>query len=126
MNIVKAGVSKTELNSRVLRLQVRVKGILNALIEQSEESIIPEPLLKFLNKLTRNKTYLPDNYLTPFEESRLKFTDDGGLAEMNRDREALLISFFVISRTLVKNMLLKPTEVLNRHATDQAKKLVYM
>ena len=122
MNIIRVSISKKELNSRIIRNQIRVKGIINALIENTELSIIPEPLVLFLHNLSKSNSYLPDNFLPPFHLSRLKLNGEGQLLDMGVEQKALIISYYVISRILIKQMFLNPTDLLNKQATEINKK----
>ena len=74
-----------------MKLQVRVKGILQAIANKCNSVDFPEPLVKFLSHLTDNDTFMPHNFLTQFEMSRLKLDDYGSLSGMNPNRENMVI-----------------------------------
>lgn len=103
-------IKNQTINTRIIKLQVRINGILEGLETYTNEKDVPDPFKGFVNKITQNKSYIPDAYLTSFEESRLEFNEFGGLMNMNEDRKKMLICFFFITRIMVKTICLKPGE----------------
>ena len=103
-------IKNQSINTRIIKLQVRINGILEGLETYTNEKDVPDPFKGFINKLTQNKSYIPDEYLTSFEESRLEFNEFGGLMNMNEDRKKMLICFFFITRIMIKSICLRPGE----------------
>ena len=77
MEIVGLSLAEEELNVRCLRIQVRVKGILEALISGTDNVQTPVTLFQFLNRLIREGRFIPNEYFTPVEKKRLTFDVNG-------------------------------------------------
>lgn len=96
------------LKAKILKIQVRVKGILDGLIENTNEVNMPVPLRIFIDKLIDDGAYVPQSYFTPFERSRLDVDQFGALWRQNEDKRRLLVTMFFISRIVVKGYCLDP------------------
>jgi len=77
MNLVRTNLSETEVNTRVLRIQVRIKAILEALLANSDSPQTTGPIFKFLNRLTTPGRFIPSDYLSELEKKRLNLDDRG-------------------------------------------------
>ena len=62
---------------RMMRLKVRVKGIISELAATAYSNKVPQPLLLFLKTLCKPKAIIPDNFLTEFEMNRIPADDYG-------------------------------------------------
>ena len=69
---------------RLMRLKVRVKGIVHD-IAMGTDASVPLPLLNFFNTLSKQGAFVPDGFLTPFELSRLTLDDYGSVTQMSQD-----------------------------------------
>lgn len=58
-------------------LKIRIKGILESLIEFTNVSNFPKPLLLFFANILKDGQYIPDEFLTPFELNRLDYDNYG-------------------------------------------------
>lgn len=103
-------VKSQQLNSRIIKLQVRINGIIEGLENITNETHMQQPFRSFFEKYISNKTFIPMNFLTPFEKSRLEFNEFGGLSNQSEDKKRMMICFFVITRTLIGEIFLKPIE----------------
>lgn len=63
---------------RLMRLKVRVKGIVHD-ITMGLDASMPMPLLNFFKTLSKEGAYVPDGFLTPFEMNRLTLDDYGSV-----------------------------------------------
>lgn len=103
--------SAVEANKmKVVKLQVRIKGILEGFRDNTTEAEMPGPLRLFLGNLTSQGTFLPGSYLLPFEKTRLEFDSFGALKGQSDSRKQMMISFFLFTRILIGMLLLKPEE----------------
>jgi len=66
-----------EIKTKILRIQVRIKAILESLIINTDTEQSKGPIIKFLNRLTTAGKFIPDDYLTPLEKQRLTLDDHG-------------------------------------------------
>ena len=96
------------LNTKILKIHVRIKGILQGLINYTNKNDFPKPLILFLYKLVNNGAFIPQDYLVPYEKARLEFDRFGALCNQNEDKKGMIITFFFITRILVGMFLLKP------------------
>ena len=116
------GVEDLRPEGKVLKLQVRVKGMLEALAEQTTVVGMPAPLRTFLEQLISDGAFLPISYLLSFESSRLDRDVFGSLRDQTPIKQELLLSFFLISRVLIKEILLtKDVGGLQSTVTEKTK-----
>jgi len=69
---------------RLMRLKVRVKGIVHD-VAMGVDASLPLPLLNFFKTLSKEGAYIPDGFLTPFELTRLRLDDYGSVTSMSQD-----------------------------------------
>jgi hypothetical protein len=63
--------SSDDIKTRYLKLETRVKGMMKGLIENIEPEKISTSILTFLKMLTTNNSYIPRQFFTVFELSRI-------------------------------------------------------
>ena len=63
--------------------QVRIKGIILDLIDQTKALVIPTPLLLFLNGICQPGTFVPDEWLTPYQLNRIDIDNYGAIIELD-------------------------------------------
>jgi len=110
MNVVNLppGKSSKQNQQRIMKFQVRVRGILQGILDQLNPKNFPPPLTKFLASFTEEGSFMPNDFLTDYEISRLELDSYGSLTHMNLQREQMLLGFFLLSKVLVGRVLLQP------------------
>ena len=93
-----------QINTKVLKIQVRVKGILEGLSE--EIASLPSALCAFLQRMTSNGALIPHAYMLGFERSRLDFDAQGALRSLNKDTQKMLLCLFFLNRVVISRLLL--------------------
>ena len=68
-------------------------------------------LLLFLNELTTENTYIPNNFLTLFELHRLNLNKYGSLQKPTYEVKQMLIGFFLIGKILCGSILMNPKQI---------------
>lgn len=91
----------------VLKIQVRVKGILQGLRDLTNRRDFPSPMRVFVEQLVSEKAYIPQFYLLDFELSRLEKDAFGALQRQTQEKKEMLVCFFFITRVLVRDALMK-------------------
>jgi len=76
------------------------------------EENLPTSILKILGMLSGQKGVPPQGFYTEFELSRLQFTNAATLKNMPPPRSKLIIGSFIILRTIVYMLLVKPWEYI--------------
>lgn len=94
-------------NSTVLKIQVRVKGILHGLRDLTNRRDMPGPMRLFVEQLVSEGAFVPQAYLVGFENSRLERDTFAALRSQTQDRKEMLVCFFFLTRVLVRDVLLK-------------------
>jgi hypothetical protein len=69
--------SPADLQNRLMKSKVRLKGILKGILEQSTPENVPMPMITFLVSLAKKGQYMPDGFLIPFEMERLRLNELG-------------------------------------------------
>lgn len=110
LNNKESEIRSQSINTKIIKLQVRINGILEGLENYTNDKEMPGPFRNFINKLVTDKNYIPPDFLTQFEKTRLDFNEYGGLINMNGDKKKMIICFFFIIKIMVKNICLKPGE----------------
>jgi len=103
-----ASSKPSDVNRKVQKLKVRIKGILEGLIEHTTKDLIPRPLQLFIDKLTRKGTFLPKYFLTGYEKSRLDFDEFGATTNLSPSKQRMIVCFFFITKVLVKMLMVHP------------------
>lgn len=99
------------MNAKLLKLQVRIRGIIEGLLEFTNEKDMARPLRLFIDRLTSNGCFIPQSYLLGYEKARLNFDQFGSLCNQSDEKKRMIICFFFITRILVSKFLMKPTEL---------------
>ena len=77
MDVVGVSLPEEELGLRCLRIQVRVKGIIEALVTGTDGTQTPLTLFQFLHRLMREGKFLPGEYFNPAERKRIVLDANG-------------------------------------------------
>ena len=77
MQIANESLDLEEKKLRILRIKVRVKGILKALVENVNGPQVKGPIIKFFQRFMIPRQYLPDEYLLNYEKDKLQLDDIG-------------------------------------------------
>lgn len=95
------------ISPKYLKLQVRIRGILESLREHTSVQAMPAPLRIFIENLISEGSYTPRSYFLDFEKSRIERDNFGALKNQTAEKREMLICFFFITRVIVKGILLK-------------------
>jgi hypothetical protein len=98
------------INTKKLKLHVRVKGLIEGLQEGTSRKLIPLKLIQFFSKFLNNGAFIPEKYFSSYEKSRLEFDKFGSLRNQDDEKRGMMIAFFIITRILVAKFLLSPEE----------------
>lgn len=98
------------INTKILKIQIRLKGFITGLIEGTTHKNLSQPLIFFLEKFINNGAFIPDQYLVPYERARLNFDKFGALTKQDEEKKGMILAFFFITRILISMYLLKPEE----------------
>lgn len=79
MNIVDASLSTEQKKLNSIRIQVRVKGIIETLKSDTTPLLAPMPVFQFLQRLTQEGKFIPTDYFSQIEKKRLTFDTTGRL-----------------------------------------------
>lgn len=96
------------LNTKKLKLHVRIKGLFEGLLQATNPKSMPKPLMLFIDRFINNGSFIPLEYFVPYEKSRLNFDKFGAVCQQTEDRKLMLICFFFITRILVSMLLMNP------------------
>jgi hypothetical protein len=105
-------------NAKFLKLQVRIKGLIQGFVECTNSRDMAGPLRLFIDRYVANGASVPPKSLLPYERSRLEWDQFGALVEQNRDRQHMMVCFFFVTRHLI-DMLLRPKENSLNARTEQ-------
>ena len=98
------------INTKMLKIQIRLKGFISGLIEGTTHKNLSQPLIFFLEKFINNGSFVPDQYLVPYERARLNFDKFGALTKQDDEKKGMMLAFFFITRILISMYLLRPEE----------------
>lgn len=111
LNVLSTGgkrVNKPDkLVSKVRKIQVHIRGMLDLLREHTRADVMPRALIDFLRKLVSNRAQLPPRFLFGFEKARLDFDAFGAVRNQTRESQQMLIGTFLITRVLLANTFLQ-------------------
>jgi hypothetical protein len=98
------------LNTKKLKLHVRIKGLFEGLLQATNPKSMPKPLMLFIDRFINNGAFIPQEYFVPYEKARLNFDKFGAVCNQTENRKLMLICFFFISRILVAMLLMNPSQ----------------
>mmetsp|Transcript_38198 Transcript_38198/g.36559 ORF Transcript_38198/g.36559 Transcript_38198/m.36559 type:complete len:176 (+) Transcript_38198:103-630(+) len=104
------GISIQEADHRLMKMKVRVKGILQGFVEHTNAIIMPIPLIIFMASLCKEKTYVVDGFMFPFEFNRLQLDEYGAIMKIDNNLTKMICGIYLISKILVAKVLLNPTK----------------
>lgn len=87
-------------------LRVRVKGIIEGLIENTAIGKIPSPLISFLQNMTRDGQFVANNWLTPWELNRIDTDNYGTMLELDENQRKMISSIYLYAKIMVIRVLL--------------------
>ncbi|CDW80428.1 UNKNOWN [Stylonychia lemnae] len=93
--------------NKIVKIQVRIKGLLQNIFNAANPQEFPQALSKFLGLYTQDGAYVPKKYLSNFEQSRLKIDSYGAMQEQSFDQQSLMVGFFLFTKILVGQLLLQ-------------------
>ena len=96
------------LNTKKLKIHVRLRGIFQGLLNNTNKESFPRPLMLFIDRFVNNGAFIPQKYFVPYEKARLEFDEFEGLRNQTEEKKGMLIAFFFITRILVAMFLLNP------------------
>eukprot|EP00359_Climacostomum_virens_P005318 CAMPEP_0204904680 /NCGR_PEP_ID=MMETSP1397-20131031/4993_1 /ASSEMBLY_ACC=CAM_ASM_000891 /TAXON_ID=49980 /ORGANISM="Climacostomum Climacostomum virens, Strain Stock W-24" /LENGTH=495 /DNA_ID=CAMNT_0052073491 /DNA_START=1031 /DNA_END=2518 /DNA_ORIENTATION=+ len=96
-------------NSKFMKLQVRIKGIIQGLSEHTSNTEMPTPLRMFIDRYTSNGAYIPQKSVTSYERSRMEWDQFGAICNQTREKQHMLACVFIVTRHLV-DILMRPKE----------------
>jgi hypothetical protein len=109
------------LETKFLKLKVRVKGLIDAVLKSTEKNDIPSGIVEFLKRISNDGVYFPENYFSQKEKEVLEFDPLGATRNMELientptkvkcyRRHVMLLNFIFI-RILIPHIVLQPWDV---------------
>ncbi|CDW82195.1 UNKNOWN [Stylonychia lemnae] len=102
--------SQAKRQSRLMQIRIRVKSILDGLIEYSIPKTFPQPLLVFFSSYFSENTYQPVEQFSKIEMKLLKFDQSGAFNELDSKCQMLVIGSYIFCKVLINKILFKPIE----------------
>lgn len=103
------GTKPDNANAKFLKVTVRIKGIIQGLMENTTATDMPTPLRMFIDRYIANGSHIPQKVLLAFEKSRLEWDQFGAIRNQTRDKQHMLVCTFLVTKNLV-SILMKPKE----------------
>jgi hypothetical protein len=101
------GTAKDKIDKMADALKNHFKAIFDKLITHSKK--LPKSFLKFLASLSEEGNLLPDDYFTPFELRRLKFTYYGCLRKTTSNETKIALTGILLFRLFIYRVLMRPS-----------------
>ncbi len=133
MNIFASGLEEAELNTRVVRIQVRVKAIMEGLLSNTETVQTTGQIFKFLGRLVQPRRYVLPGFFTEQEKKWLSLDERGRILygffvhkpenrTASEKQKKMLIITFIIVRMLIGQLLTDPEAHISSQISDRAKR----
>ena len=68
---------------------------------------MPIPLIIFINNLCQTKSYVPNNFLTPYQLNRIDTDNYGAIIDLDPVQLKMVSSIYIFAKVLLTNILLK-------------------
>lgn len=94
----------SEVRERYVKLEIRLKQILDNLIENTNEKMITTQMSSFLKLISSSNNCIPFKFFSLFELTRIK-TEDVIIGTLNNNQTAMIFCVYLIIKILVKTIL---------------------
>lgn len=102
-----AGIFKgvnSDTKEKYIKLETRLKGIIDNLIENTDESHLDLKAISFLKLITTSNSVIPFKFFTFFEIARLNLSKET-VIDLNNNQMALILCIYLICKILIKVIL---------------------
>eukprot|EP00284_Hemiselmis_tepida_P001373 CAMPEP_0174952080 /NCGR_PEP_ID=MMETSP1355-20121228/95183_1 /TAXON_ID=464990 /ORGANISM="Hemiselmis tepida, Strain CCMP443" /LENGTH=590 /DNA_ID=CAMNT_0016199765 /DNA_START=56 /DNA_END=1826 /DNA_ORIENTATION=+ len=108
--LFKKGLSESDIETRLLKLGVRCRGVAAALDEAVAPEQVPDPLATFFKRLVAPGQRFPEGYFLPGERARLSLPDGSNLTpeDLSDEDAKFLLGQFLYTRVLCQELVLRP------------------
>lgn len=93
-------------NTIYIKLETIVKGMIESLVLNSRKDMIETNILKFLSIITSKGSYVPVEFFTLFELSRIDYKE-GIVMSMNESSKQMIILIYIIYKILLRICLIQ-------------------
>lgn len=87
-------------------LQVRVKGIIEALVANTNVDIMPVPLIVFIDNLTQEGNYVPNSFLSKYQLNRIDTDNYGAFISIDDNQLKMIAGTYIFAKVLVMNIFM--------------------
>lgn len=94
-----------DIESTYIRLETRVLGFIKILGEQESFHKMDQNLINYLSVLITNNTFVPKEFFTLFEYSRLT-TENSEIINLNENQMHMILGVYIICKILCKDILI--------------------
>ena len=98
--------AKEEELKRMMLLQVRVKGILESLVNNTSTDTTPIPLIIFMDNLTQKGAYVPNAFLSKYQLNRIDTDNYGAIIDLDEVQLKCIIGTYLFARIMVMSIFL--------------------
>lgn len=108
-SMFRKGLSQENVETRLLKLSVRCKCLLNALDEAIQPKHINQPLLVFFRRLISPGLKFPETYFLHVERTFCEIEEGTHqLGIVTQDQAKFLVAQFLFTRIIIQQLVLKP------------------
>jgi len=93
-------------NDKFYNIEARLQKIFGKLTSYTNNHLNVK-LINFLQILTTNNSCVPSSFFTFFERTRISFSDNLTLNNLNQNQKDMIICFFVLVKILVKQIFIE-------------------
>ncbi|CDW80346.1 UNKNOWN [Stylonychia lemnae] len=110
MNFLKEGLSVKNTQKRFLQAQIRVKCILQNILNTTFKNKMPDPLIKFFQQITKLGIFIPRKFLNRYENEVEILDEFGSTLRLNFTKRMLLYGFFLFEKILLRDLGFQPAD----------------
>jgi hypothetical protein len=96
----------SETKERFIKLETRLKGIIDNLIEHTTVEELDLKSISFLKIITTENTILPFKFFSLFELSRLNISGNR-IMEITNNLKGLILCIYLICKILIKGIMIE-------------------
>ena len=90
----------------MIKIRGKAKAIMNGIIDYTNLMMMSPPLISFLSSLFKKGQFIPDNFLTSFEQNRFYRLDSlGAIQSITREGIKSIIGSYLLLKILVAKIL---------------------
>ena len=99
--------NESELKNQYIKLEVRLKSFFEVLMENTTVQKFPKEAVYFFKLILTSGNYIPFNFFTSFELSRLEIKDNILISNLKEKHFAMILCIYILCKIVIKYIFIE-------------------